>query len=120
MHGLIQGRVRLLGPARWSGRLYDLGAYPGATDPVTTSDRVVGELYRVDPAAADALLDALDRYEGPSFERVVREVEGPAGGARAFVYLYRGSVRGGRWIRSGDYLEVALDALRRSPAPRRR
>jgi gamma-glutamylcyclotransferase (GGCT)/AIG2-like uncharacterized protein YtfP len=113
MHGLIEGRVRLLGAARWHGRLYDLGAYPGATDPVTSRDRVMGELFAFGEASPEPLLDSLDRYEGEAFERVVRDVDGPISRCRAFVYLYRGNARAGRWIRSGDYLATVPDPLRR-------
>ncbi len=55
---LLRGTVSL-GPARIAGRLFDLGAYPGA---VPGGDgEVHGELLQLPDAAA---LAGLDRYEG--------------------------------------------------------
>ena len=105
MHALLEREARLLGPARFAGRLYDLGAYPGVVDGASR-DVVHGELWELDPVRATEALEALDRYEGRVFERVVREVVlGDGRRLDAFVYLFRGEVRAGRRIRSGDYLE---------------
>ena len=104
MHALLEGEARLVGPARFAGRLYDLGAYPGVVDG-SRRDVVHGELYDLLPERRNQLLDALDRYEGRAFERAVRTVTGPEGGAtHAFVYLFLGDLSGGRRLRSGDFL----------------
>ena len=65
-----------LGIVSVPGRLYRLGSYPGMrahADPAhTVHDRVIGELYRLPPAARGAdLLAELDQYEGSGFERTV-------------------------------------------------
>jgi gamma-glutamylcyclotransferase (GGCT)/AIG2-like uncharacterized protein YtfP len=102
MHALLDPGAVRCGDARMRGRLYDLGAFPGFADG-RRGEKVRGELYRIhDPG----LLDALDRYEGRAYRRVVREARPADGGdpVAAWVYLYAGSLRGRRRIASGDYL----------------
>ncbi len=102
MHALLEPGAGWAGAARMRGRLYDLGAFPGLAQG-RRGDWVQGELYRI---SAPALLDALDRYEGRAFRRVVREAlcaddDTPVS---AWVYLFAGPLRGRRRIASGDYL----------------
>ena len=54
-----------------------------------------GDLFAIADAQRDELLDALDRYEGASFERVQQAVHGPDGPAIAWLYVYRGALDGG-------------------------
>ncbi|HVP28013.1 MAG TPA: gamma-glutamylcyclotransferase family protein [Myxococcota bacterium] len=58
---LLDG-ARSLGAARIPGRLYDLGAYPGARLEGEAGDEIQGEVFWVPDLAAR--LPALDRYEG--------------------------------------------------------
>ena len=104
MHGLLEGRTRWIGPASVAGRLLDLGAFPGLVAPAAPGDRVHGDLFAIAEAQRHELLDALDRYEGASFERVEETVDGPDGPARAWVYVYRGEVDGHPVVAGGDYL----------------
>jgi gamma-glutamylcyclotransferase (GGCT)/AIG2-like uncharacterized protein YtfP len=104
MHGLLEGRTTWLGAASVEGRLVDLGAFPGLVAPSTPRDRVHGDLFAIVEAEREALLDALDRYEGASFERVEQSVEGPEGPALAWLYVYRGELDGARVLSGGDYL----------------
>ena len=102
MHGLLEGRATWLGPASAAGRLVDLGAFPGLVPAQAPGDRVHGDLFAI-ARAARGLLDALDRYEGASFERVqaVR-----ARRSRAWLYAYRGA-RTAALVPGGDYLARA-------------
>jgi gamma-glutamylcyclotransferase (GGCT)/AIG2-like uncharacterized protein YtfP len=104
MHGLIDGRARWVGPASAAGRLLDLGAFPGLVAATVPADRVQGDLFAIDPAHCEALLDALDRYEGASFERVEEQVSGPHGDVKAWLYVYRGDPAGASLVPGGDYL----------------
>lgn len=104
MHGLIEGRVRALGPAVAPGRLLDLGDFPALAPPAGADDRVRGELYRIEAGEAESLLDSLDRYEGRSFSRERVRVAGPDGPVAAWLYLWRGDPRGRRIVPGGDYL----------------
>lgn len=104
MHGLIERRAVWLGAGRVAGRLLDLGAFPGMVAASAPGDRVVGELYAIAAADGVALLDALDRYEGASFERVCATVEGPEGPVDAWLYVYRGDSRGRPAVPGDDYL----------------
>lgn len=117
MGRLLARQARLVGPARAPGRLYDLGPYPGMTEPRAPGQWVHGELYEL--LDVEATLAALDRYEGCSpdseppylFSRS-RTVATLQDGrkCRAWVYLYRRSVREGRRIASGDYASVRRPA----------
>ena len=90
MHALLEGRTTWLGPASAPGRLVDLGAFPGLVPAAAPGDRVHGDLFAIPEAHVEELLDALDRYEGASFERVEQRVEGPGGPAgRVAVCLSR-------------------------------
>jgi gamma-glutamylcyclotransferase (GGCT)/AIG2-like uncharacterized protein YtfP len=104
MHGLIEGRATWLGRASTAGRLLDLGAFPGLVPAPGSGERVHGDLFAIGEASRDELLDALDRYEGASFERVQQEVDGPDGRVVAWLYLYRGAVDGCAVVAGGDYL----------------
>lgn len=106
MHGMLAGRVTWLGPASVPGRLVDLGAFPGLVPAQAAGERVRGDLYALAPDHRDALLDALDRYEGASFERVRQRVTGPDGPAVAYLYAYRGDTSRCRVVPGGDYLAL--------------
>jgi gamma-glutamylcyclotransferase (GGCT)/AIG2-like uncharacterized protein YtfP len=106
MHGLIEGRVGVLGAATAPGRLVDLGAFPGLVDAVSPDDRVRGELCRIPADDRDALLDVLDRYEGPRFERGIAEVTGPEGAVEAWLYRWLGDATGRCVVPGGDYLRA--------------
>lgn len=133
MARLLQRRARYVGTGSIAGRLYDLGPYPAAvTEAVAerggASDaaarrRVKGEVY-VLPRPADALLAALDRYEGcaggmsetSAFVRRRVKVR-LAGGSclSAWAYLFAGDVSAARAVAGGDYA-----AFRARTRPRRR
>ncbi len=103
--------VRPLGPARYRGRLYDLGAYPGA---VPDPDHFVhGELYALRREDAPRLFTYLDTYEGcdpqhaeaGEYRRVMDTVLLPDGQTlSAWIYLYNGDLSQARLIPSGIYL----------------
>jgi len=104
MHGLLAGRAIWLGAATAQGRLVDLGSFPGMIAAAAPGERVRGELFAFTPAQRESLLDALDRYEGPLFERVTRAVEADDGTVTAWLYLYCGDASGLPIISGGDYL----------------
>ena len=112
MHGLLEGRVSYLGPARVAGRLMDLGAFPALAIPVNPNDHVRGDLFGIEAATREALLETLDRYEGNRFEREPAVVEGPTGATEAWLYRWLGDPQGFRTITSGDYLAALTEDLR--------
>jgi gamma-glutamylcyclotransferase (GGCT)/AIG2-like uncharacterized protein YtfP len=79
--------------ARVPGRLYDFGRYPGARPSDQPDEWIYGEVFSLD----DALLTALDEYEGAEFERAMAPAIG------CWIYWYVGSATG-RLIASGDWL----------------
>ncbi len=102
--------VHPLGPARYRGRLYDLGTYPGV---VPDPDHFVhGELYalrRDDTARIFAYLDAYEgcdpqRPEAGEYRRVQDTVLLPDGRElSAWIYLYNGDLSQTQPIPSGDW-----------------
>ena len=110
-HKLLQDcHARFLGTGRARGRLYDLGEYPGATESVSETDRICGEVYWL-PRASCAF-GILDRYEGfnpartESSEFVRKETTVILAGGRkvrAWVYWLLQARTSGRRLFSGDY-----------------
>jgi gamma-glutamylcyclotransferase (GGCT)/AIG2-like uncharacterized protein YtfP len=98
LHRLLAQRARRVGTGQVAGRLFDLGAYPGA---VSDADgRIVGEVYEI---GAPALWTVLDSAEGPQYHRGEVGVRMDDGAERvAFIYWYRGPLRG-ILIPGGDY-----------------
>jgi gamma-glutamylcyclotransferase (GGCT)/AIG2-like uncharacterized protein YtfP len=98
LHGLLERRATYLGRGRVDGQLFDLGRYPAAVPGHGGS--IAGEVYRVDDPA---LWSALDSAEGPQYHRQQVAVrESGSGAAVAFIYWYRGPLRGVP-IPGGDY-----------------
>lgn len=90
-----------LGAATVPGRLYDLGAFPALVETADGESVVHGELAEL---ASARLLEELDDYEGPQYERVQRRARLEDGTEReAWVYVWRAPlgrarpVAGGRW-----------------------
>jgi gamma-glutamylcyclotransferase (GGCT)/AIG2-like uncharacterized protein YtfP len=112
---VLDARAALVCEASVAGRLFDVGEYPGAVAPASPSDRVAGELYRVDDAEAAALLAELDRYEGfdprdPASSEFVRvrvaaRTEGGES-VEAWMYEYNRPTGELRRIDSGDYRDA--------------
>jgi gamma-glutamylcyclotransferase (GGCT)/AIG2-like uncharacterized protein YtfP len=97
------------------GRLYGLGAYPGAVLGGPARDRIAGEVFRLRRPVRD--LAALDAYEGLVPEGEYRRVRCSVatrrlGRVRAWIYVYDRAVAGLAVIPGGDFL-----AASRVPAP---
>ena len=103
MSRLLQRHARRIGPARFQGRLYRVGWYPGARDAQQSGETIVGELYALERPGG--CLAALDAYEGSDFQRVERPIACRHRRYRAWIYLYTGATRGLPRIPGGDFLE---------------
>jgi gamma-glutamylcyclotransferase (GGCT)/AIG2-like uncharacterized protein YtfP len=112
MFHLLAKHARYLGDATVSGRLFDLGEYPGMISSDVTN-RVVGELYEIDPIRWDDVINRLDKYEGcspddPQPHEYRRELVNArlANGAMvpAWAYVLNGWPEIDQEIKSGDYL----------------
>jgi gamma-glutamylcyclotransferase (GGCT)/AIG2-like uncharacterized protein YtfP len=64
MFHVLARNAKFVGEATVAGRLYDLGEYPGLVLSSDGTDRVKGELYRLNEATAKNALSVLDDYEG--------------------------------------------------------
>lgn len=67
-HPLLRD-ARFVDLASISGRLYDLGPYPGVVRESGDRGRVFGEVYEIHDDHAHGALQALDKYEGSEFIR---------------------------------------------------
>ncbi len=103
MHRILDRYGVFWGIGTFSGKLYDLGRYPGAVASTEDSDRVVGEIYRLEPVTN--VLGRLDEYEGNLFrrEQLPARLEGKRK-INTWIYLYQGPVDALRRIPSGDYV----------------
>ena len=98
LHRLLDSGVRYLGTGQVTGRLFDLGAYPGAVS--DAHRRITGEVYEI---GAPELWTVLDSAEGPQYHRGEVSVRMDDGAERvAFIYWYRGPLRGIP-VPGGDY-----------------
>jgi gamma-glutamylcyclotransferase (GGCT)/AIG2-like uncharacterized protein YtfP len=108
MARVLAERARHAGTAKVSGRLYDLGRYPGMLPAQGGDDWVHGDLYDLGEGTTTlADLDAYELEESPLpayFERQLDEAI-LADGTRvaAWVYWYRGDVAEVQRIVSGRY-----------------
>ena len=100
--GLDQ-RTRHLGPCRISGRIVDLGGYPGLLE---GDEAVAGDLLAVDDAH---LLEELDAYEGDGYVRATVRLVEPEG--EALVWLWRGSIDGAEPVPGNDWTRRASDEI---------
>ncbi len=119
MSKFLRRRATLVGKTTASGRLYDLGGYPGF---VGGGGRVIGELYRINEDQAEETWQLLDAYESVSgaasdeYQRVTIEVRVAAGGKFiAHTYAYQRATAGKTEIPGGDYPPF----YRNSPAHRK-
>ncbi len=100
---MLADRAQLLGAARVSGRLHDLGLYPGAVPSAQSGQWIHGEVLQFEDSE---LLSSLDEYEGAEFKRAMVSVqmEDGVGVVQCWIYWYAGAPAG-RVIASGDWLK---------------
>jgi gamma-glutamylcyclotransferase (GGCT)/AIG2-like uncharacterized protein YtfP len=111
MGARLRREARLIGPASTQGRLYRISWYPGLVESDDPAARVYGEAYRLNNPSRT--LAWLDRYEGTASgvqakseylrrEQIVRLESGEE--IKAWLYSYRASVAGKRYMPSGRWV----------------
>lgn len=102
-----------MGAATVTGRLYDLGQYPGLVISASPGDVVSGEILQLS-APWERLLRALDQYEGivpgnhphNEYQRRLIEAKLESGDVlHAWTYVYLKRPRPGSLIESGSWLQ---------------
>lgn len=110
MARFLHDRARLLGTAYVTGKLYDLGSYPGAVYDPEASERIAGQIYQL--AHPEEVFSILDHYEGVSDvsgvpgEYVRRLVPATLNGTVTSCWMYQYNFDPGDLpqIPSGNYL----------------
>ena len=114
LHALLRHHARFEGEGSVQAQLFNLGDYPGLVHSANPSDRVLGEVYRLEPSHLSETLEQMDGYEGigpsypvpPEYRREVVAVQLAEGSvADAWVYVFNGEPLGCPPIPSGDYME---------------
>ncbi|GAB3268921.1 gamma-glutamylcyclotransferase [Larkinella harenae] len=93
----------LCGTGFFSGRLYDLGTYPGAVYKAQSETVVHGEIYRLKPDF-NPLLHRLDEYEGDEYIRAIVPVQTNSGLVNCWTYLFSEPTDALTLIASGRFL----------------
>ncbi len=99
----------LLGAATINGRLYDLGAYPGADVQAAGDGLIHGEVVKL--ADPHATFEWLDRYEGidpnkpdnADYQRAITQCRLADQQVQVWVYVYRGPVDSAKLISNGRW-----------------
>ncbi len=113
MPHLLTKHAKFVGCARFQGKLFDLGNYPGAIPSEDSQEVVYGEVYALEPSMRTTVLTTLDEYEGcgsnaevPTEFRRERAIVTLDDGKKvaAWVYLYN-LTEVGAPILSGDYAQ---------------
>lgn len=101
----ISRMIRRVDTIQLRGRLYNLGAYPGALLGDKNS-RIRGELYEILEAGS---LEIIDRYEGfdsstPDQSLFVRQII-RGYDVPFYIYVYNRSVDVSQYIENGDWIQ---------------
>lgn len=106
----LSQRADWIGAGYFQGKLFNLGEYPGIVKSNKASDRVLGDIYRIDHPKM--ILATLDRYEQCSIRdhrphEYARSIEpvrlGKGKTLNAWVYLYNRPIKDLICITTGDY-----------------
>jgi gamma-glutamylcyclotransferase (GGCT)/AIG2-like uncharacterized protein YtfP len=113
MAGLLQRNSEWLGAASIPGVLYDLGKYPGAQWIPEHTERIYGQVFRLDEPLF--LLQHLDEYEGidpqnPDAGEYIRKfvpavLEDDNSVVNAWFYHYNRPIKRLKKIETGRYLD---------------
>jgi gamma-glutamylcyclotransferase (GGCT)/AIG2-like uncharacterized protein YtfP len=119
----MREKARLVGRGRFKGRLFDIGACPGAVAASNARRYVRGELWML-PSRAGRLFQILDRYEGCNpgarepfpYRRSVESVEHEFGWeVLAWVYVWNRATAGLPEVPNGEWLQREALTIVRPP-----
>lgn len=113
--------VGYLGPGRLPGKLYDLGAYPGAVFDPAARSWISGDVFVL--RQPETVLRVLDRYEGfdpgapdcGEFRREWLPIDLGGRSRWCWVYLYKQPVDSLTPIPGGDYLRARFAPAQTRP-----
>jgi pyruvate carboxylase len=110
LHKLITRNSEFIGMATYQGKMYNIGEYPGIVASDDSSNKVIGELYKLTNSVR--LIRILDEYEEfypeneaeSIFVRNAITVNIDGTDYESYSYLYNRSTEGLAEITSGDFL----------------
>lgn len=99
---MLRESVTIIGDAHVSGRIYDLGEYPGYKHSQSETDLVYGQLLLL---RTDETLWILDEYEDVPdlYQRILVDCQCYDHRVKAWIYAYQGKVSSNDLIHSGRY-----------------
>lgn len=112
MSDFLFENAEFVSEASYQGRLYLVSHYPGVIPSADPSDRVVGDVYKIEK---DLIFRELDQFEGvgeefssPNEYRRVKQQIGIAGSKEidCWIYLYNHPTSGCKRIFNGDFLAL--------------
>ena len=97
-----------------TGRLYDLGQYPGLVEVADATETVIGEVYHVNNP--QQVFTVLDEYEGDEYNRTLKTVKlGNGKEIDCWVYIFVQELHPVYTrIFNGDYLAYIRDKVNES------
>lgn len=111
----LHSNSNFVGEGAFSGKLYDLGSYPGAIYDEMLSSKVHGHVFQLNNA--EKILKKLDLYEGihalnfdnNEYRRVLVPVMISNDTRECWVYAYNFTTQGLKEIPDGNYLQYLKD-----------
>lgn len=105
----LRHHAKLIGPARWPGKLFLVNHYPGAIESKHPNDWVLGEVFEL---TNPAVLDELDRYEECSsefpepheYKRAIKTVFVDNQAILCWIYIYNRPTQDLELIPSGQFI----------------
>ena len=105
----LRQHAKLMGAARWPGKLFLVNHYPGAIESDSPNDLVFGEVFEL---TNPVVLDELDRYEECSsefpepheYKRAIKTVFVDNQAIPCWIYIYNRPIEGLALIPSGQFI----------------
>lgn len=110
----LKQNATLIGGAEIQAKLYKVSWYPAIVLSESPSDKVYGEIYKLDEQNKEVVLHEIDGYEGiydsnddsEEYERVITTAQSLDGKSfKCWVYNYKASIGKAQQITPGDYIK---------------
>ena len=109
MANILRKHSTFISEGNISGKLYDLGAYPGLVYDLESTEQVYGHVFQLE--SPNKVFTILDKYEGidpllpdqNEYRRALCPIQTVSQTLSCWTYLYQQSIDDFRQISSGNY-----------------